>query len=113
MYKRQGWKGDKLTIGQLNRLQNTAIVFEGDAKSGEVKEIYRDSDKAWLDVGEEKFLWMGNDLLWVSERDGWRHIYAGARRIATGAGDVMAMDAIDPARHWVSYTASPENATQL
>ena len=25
----------------------------------------------------------------------------------------MAMDAIDPARHWVSYTASPENATQL
>ena len=108
-----GWKGDKLTIGQLNRLQNTAIVFEGDAKSGEVKEIYRDSDKAWLDVGEEKFLWMGNDLLWVSERDGWRHIYAGARRIATGAGDVMAMDAIDPARRWVYYTASPENATQL
>jgi dipeptidyl-peptidase-4 len=107
-----GWKGADLAIGQLNRLQNTAILFLANPKTGDVKEIFRDRDKAWVDVREEKFQWIGADPVWLSERDGWRHVYAGARRIETGPGDVIALDAIDPNSHWIYYRASPDNATQ-
>jgi dipeptidyl-peptidase 4 len=106
-----GWKGNSLAIGQLNRLQNRAILFLGDRATGEVKEIFRDQDKAWVDVREEKFQWIGDDPVWLSERDGWRNIYVGPRRVGTGAGDVMALDAVSA--QWAYYMASPENATQL
>ena len=105
-----GWKGNSLGIGQLNRLQNTAILFQADPATGEVKEAFRDQDKAWVDVREGKFQWIGNDPVWLSERDGWRHIYVGGRKVGTGAGDVMALATIDA--QWAYYIASPENATQ-
>jgi dipeptidyl-peptidase 4 len=107
-----GWKGEELAIGQLNRLQNTAILFLGNPRSGEVREVFRDQDKAWVDVREEKFQWIGSEPVWLSERDGWRHIYAGTRRIGTGQGDVIALTAIDPGARWVYYLASPDNPTQ-
>jgi dipeptidyl-peptidase-4 len=107
-----GWKNDRVVIGQLNRLQNTAIVFQADPKTGEAKEIFRDQDKAWVDVREEKFQWIGDDPVWLSERDGWRQIYAGSRRIGTGPGDVISLLSIDPDMKWAYYLASPDNATQ-
>jgi dipeptidyl-peptidase-4 len=105
-----GWKDDRVVMGQLNRLQNTAILFEGNAKTGDVREIFRDQDKAWVDVREEHFEWIGNDPIWLSERDGWRGIYVGSRKLATGAGDVMSLVSVDAT--WAYYMASPENATQ-
>jgi dipeptidyl-peptidase-4 len=105
-----GWKDDRVVMGQLNRLQNTAILFEGNGKTGDVREIFRDQDKAWVDVREEHFEWIGNDPIWLSERDGWRGIYVGSRKLATGAGDVISLAGVDGT--WAYYMASPENATQ-
>ena len=105
-----GWKGDSLAMGQLNRLQNTAVLFLGNPNSGDVKEVFRDQDKAWVDVREEKFQWIGDDPVWLSERDGWRHIYVGSRKVETGKGDVISLVAISA--EWAYYLASPENATQ-
>jgi dipeptidyl-peptidase-4 len=105
-----GWKGDRLAIGQLNRLQNTAVLYLGDPGTGEVKEIFRDQDKAWVDVREEKFQWIGDAPVWLSERSGWRGIYVGSKKLETGRGDVIALIAIDD--HWAYYLASPEDATQ-
>jgi dipeptidyl-peptidase-4 len=105
-----GWKGNRLAIGQLNRLQNTALLYEGDPATGAVREVFRDTDKAWVDVREGKFQWVGDDPVWLSERDGWRHIYVGTRKVGTGAGDVMSLNVLDA--QWAYYLASPENATQ-
>jgi dipeptidyl-peptidase 4 len=105
-----GWKENHVEIGQLNRLQNTAILFQADPATGDVKEIFRDSDKAWVDVREGKFQWIGNDPVWLSERDGWRHIYVGSRKVGTGDGDVISLNAVNAG--WAYYMASPDNATQ-
>jgi dipeptidyl-peptidase-4 len=102
--------GGQVAMGQLNRLQNQAILFEADPKTGAVHEIFRDEDKAWVNVREEEFQWIGKDPVWLSERDGWRQIYVGSRRIPTGPGDVISLVNVDST--WAYYMASPDNATQ-
>jgi dipeptidyl-peptidase-4 len=58
-------------------------------------------------------------LLWLSERDGWRHAYVVSRTtgeaqlITKFEGDVMQEVAVDEKGGWLYFTASPQNATQL
>jgi dipeptidyl-peptidase-4 len=57
------------------------------------------------------------ELLYVSERDGWRHAYAisregNVRLITTGEFDLLSVAGVDEAHSWLYYIASPENATQ-
>src|SRR5271169_3960137 len=76
------WAGNssELAIEHLNRLQNTDDVLLADASTGAVRQIFRDQDPAWVDVMDE-IHWVHNsqDLLWLSERDGWRHAYLVSR----------------------------------
>jgi dipeptidyl-peptidase-4 len=56
-------------------------------------------------------------LLYISERDGWRHAYAISREgdwrlITTGAFDLLSIASVDEAGGWLYYIASPDNATQ-
>ncbi|HMI50832.1 MAG TPA: S9 family peptidase [Candidatus Saccharimonadales bacterium] len=118
---RMEWAGDSTTLvlQHLNRQQNTNDVLLADAKSGSVQQIYRDHDQAWVDV-VNNFQWLhgGRDFLWVSEQDGWRHIYSisrdgkQSRLLTKGDFDVIAVEGVTPGEEWVYYSASPENATQ-
>lgn len=112
-------ESDSLVLQHLNRLQNTNDVLLADAKTGEVRAIYQDHDVAWVDVVDDlKWLHRGKDFLWVSEQDGWRHVYLISRdgkqvRLLTpGAFDVTEVVGVDPAEQWLYYQSSPENATQ-
>ena len=125
---RMDWtsKANELVIGQLNRLQNHLIVYLADTRSGQTKSMFEDQDKAWVDVPkfggvpDEKFEWLenGSQLLWLSERDGWRHAYlaprdGGSARLVTSAnGDVIDVERVDAAGNQLYYLASPGNATQ-
>lgn len=118
---RMDWAGnsDSLIMQHLNRLQNTNDVLLADVRTGAVQSVYRDEDKAWVDVVDhEKWIHGGKDLLWISERDGWRHVYIISRdgkqvTLATpGAFDVIDLLGADPEDKWLYYIASPENPTQ-
>lgn len=117
----------ELVLEQLNRKQNEAKVMLCNASSGEVKEIYNETDKAWIDIKERwndgdptgwEWLHNGSDYLWVSEKDGWRHIYLEARSgkketlITKGDYDIITIKAIDDKTGFVYFMASPNNATQ-
>jgi dipeptidyl-peptidase 4 len=118
---RMEWAGDSdtLVLQHLNRLQNTNDVLLADAKTGVVRSIHQDRDAAWVDVVDD-LQWVrgGKDFLWVSEQDGWRHVYLISRdgkqtRLLTpGAFDVIDVLGVDPDEEWLYYMASPENATQ-
>jgi len=118
-----------LLLQYLNRLQNTNQVLRADPQTGEVQTFFEDKDKRWVDARSDRFSgsgrsgavhWInhGKGMLWLSERDGWRHAYLVSRTtgeaqlITHFEGDVMEDVAVDEQRGWLYFTASPENATQ-
>ncbi|MEO8089980.1 MAG: S9 family peptidase [Gemmatimonadales bacterium] len=128
---RMDWaaSSNEVVLQQLNRLQNTNNVMLGDASTGRVKSVLVERDSAWTDVVND-LRWVdgGKSFTWISERDGWRHLYMVSRdgkklRLVTkGAFDLHAPAAafgepvvtgVDSARGWIYYTASPGNATRL
>jgi dipeptidyl-peptidase-4 len=118
---RMDWaeNSEELVLQQLNRLQNTNDVWIADGRTGAVRKLLREQDAAWVDV-EDEFHWLkaGKELLWLSERDGWRKVYAvsrdgaSTRQVTTGASDVIQLERLDDRGEWLYLLASPEDATR-
>ncbi|MET6997304.1 S9 family peptidase [Chitinophaga defluvii] len=117
----------ELILQQLNRKQNTSKIMTCNAVNGKVQTLYEEKDNAWIDVksrwDDDKiagwdFIRNGNAFIWVSEKDGWRHVYSintngGAATLLTpGNYDVINIRRIDEAANTMYILASPENATQ-
>ncbi|MEO8027103.1 MAG: S9 family peptidase [Bryobacteraceae bacterium] len=117
----------ELLIGQLNRLQNSMTLFLADAGSGKAKVMFHDEDKAWIDVRDTrpnlpilKSTWLkgGRELIWISERNGWKQVLGVAReggsvRELTASGsDAIALEGLDEKGGWMYTIASGGNATQ-
>jgi dipeptidyl-peptidase-4 len=116
---RLGWaNSEEVIVQQLNRLQNTNNLWLVNSKTGKARLMFQDRDEAWVDINNT-FTWLENGarLLYVSERDGWRHAYSVSRNgdwrlITTGAFDLVSISRVDETGGWLYYIASPENATQ-
>ncbi len=110
---------EQVMIQQLNRLQNTNRVWVADIENMEVKNILTESDEAFLDLHDTP-IWLDKDqnFTWMSERDGWRHLYKVSRdgsemlQLTRGDFDVVEVVCIDPGSGYVYYIASPDNFTQ-
>ncbi len=118
---RMEWAADsrELALQHLNRPQNTLQIMLCEAATGAVRTLFTDRDSAWVDtVNEWEWLAQGRQLLWLSERDGWRHAWLIARKdgvarcITPGSCDVMEVIDVDEKGGWLYFMASPENATQ-
>jgi dipeptidyl-peptidase 4 len=111
--------GETVAIQQLNRLQNRNDLLLADPRSGDVRRVFRDESSTWVEVMEEVH-WIDNGraFLWLSERDGWRHVFrvprngSGQTLVTRFDGDVMDIAGLDEARGWLYFIASPQNATQ-
>jgi dipeptidyl-peptidase-4 len=117
---RMEWAGPReLLLQRMNRLQNSDRVLLADAATGAVRTTLVERDSAWLDVVDD-VQWLGGNarFLWVSERDGWRHLYLVSRDgktlqvVTPGAFDVIGVAAVDEPGGVLYYIGSPENATQ-
>ncbi|GEO08508.1 S9 family peptidase [Segetibacter aerophilus] len=115
----------QVILEQLNRKQNEAKIFLCNIATGASNAIYTEQDKAWIDVksrwSEDPTGWEwingGKEFLWISEKDGWRHIYRMGRdgketKITKGNYDMISLEAIDEKNGTVYIMASPNNATQ-
>ena len=115
-----GWVPDTTRpfVGLLNRLQNTVRLFVAEPDTGKVSEVLAERNQAWLDLRPIEWVNEGRAFLWVSERDGWRHVYrsnlnGGAARLLTpGDFDILSIAAVDESAGWVYFIASPDNPTQ-
>ena len=111
---------DNATVAmqQLNRLQNKNDLLMGDVATGEVRRVFRDESKTWVDLEDVKWIDGGKAFLWISERDGWRQVFrvpreGGEPRLVTKfEADVIAITGVDEPLGWLYFTASPGNATQ-
>ncbi len=110
---------EEIVLQHINRLQNKNEVMLGDASTGRMRTVLTDKDSAWLDVVDD-LTWLdkGKAFTWVSEQDGWRHVYRVSRTgdemrlITPGDYDVISIEAVDEKRGWLYFIASPENPTQ-
>jgi len=117
---RMDWVGDsnQIILEYLNRLQNDNKVMLVNAATGQARLLFEDTDKAWVDAMPE-FDWLAGkdghneELLWLSERDGWRHAYlvsrsTGQPRLITNfAADVIEPVLLDSANGYFYFLASP------
>jgi dipeptidyl-peptidase 4 len=113
--------GETVAMQQLNRLQNQNDYLMGDARSGIVTRAFRDATGGkpggWVDI-QSDVTWIdgGRAFLWLSERDGWRHLYRvsrddGKATLLTNLdADVIDLAGADAAAAY--FRASPSNATQ-
>lgn len=104
---------------QLNRLQNENTVYFSSVTDGEVRKVFTDKDEAWVEVVDDwQLLQNGKYFTWMSERDGWRHLYLisvrdGKTQLVTpGNYDVLDLSGLDEKAGLVYFITSPENATQ-
>jgi dipeptidyl-peptidase 4 len=114
------WLDDStVTIEQLNRLQNQNDFLLADIATGAVTRAYRDQSKSWVEVVDDlQWLDRGQAFLWISERDGWQHVFRVPRTGGEGMlvtrfdADVTAVAGLDAAGTTLYFVASPSNATQ-
>lgn len=114
------WADDSesFLVQQLNRKQNTNKVWLCKPKTGLAINDFTDNDEAWLDLVED-WMWMdAKYYTWLSEKDGWRHLYLISktgdeeRLITNEAFDVVSISEIDPKSNYAYFMASPDNPTQ-
>ncbi len=109
----------EIVAQHLNRLQNRNEIILANARKGTHRTVMTERDAAWLDVTDcLKWLDEGERFTWLSERDGWRHLYTVSRSgrkvalLTPGAFDVISLEHVDKEGGWAYYAASPDNATQ-
>ncbi|MBS1742233.1 MAG: DPP IV N-terminal domain-containing protein [Bacteroidetes bacterium] len=126
---RMEWSGtDELVVQQLDRRQQESKLIYCNATDGNSRTFWAENDEAWVDLNVAEpsgdpsgWTWINNgqDFLWVSEKDGWRHIYKISRDgksvtlLTKGNYDIGAIRGIDETNNYIYFTASPSNATQL
>lgn len=110
---------DELVVQHLNRNQNVLDLLMLDVKSGDVRTILTERDDAWLDVIDDlNWLDGGKRFTWISERDGWRHVYLVSRSgdeetlVTDGDYDVVSVSRVDTEGGWLYFIAAPDDPTQ-
>jgi len=123
---RMEWAGPgEIILQQLNRRQNETKIFMCNSMTGAAKPVYTETDEAWVATVNEwrsevtgwDWIASGNEFVWFSEKDGWRHLYRISRdgketKITKGDYDVIDMLNVDEKNGYVYFYASPVNATQ-
>ncbi|HVU54954.1 MAG TPA: S9 family peptidase [Puia sp.] len=117
----------ELILQQLNRKQNDSKLFIGKIADGSTTQVYEEHDSAWIDckgawqdgvIAGWDWLSGGKEFIWVSEKDGWRHIYRLSRDgkketlVTKGNYDIITISRIDEKNNYIYFMASPDNATQ-
>ena len=111
---RMQWTCDANTLAymRMNRLQNDMELFLANATTGEIKLLYKETDKAYIEVPDTwVFLNDGKNFLITSEKDGYRHIYLydmqgnEVRQLTQGDFEVVKVCGIDEKSGKLYFTA--------
>ncbi|MGI4854754.1 MAG: DPP IV N-terminal domain-containing protein [Janthinobacterium lividum] len=118
-----GFAPGQLALEYLNRKQNHNDVYLFDTTTGKGKVFFTDEDKTWVEIMED-LRWLpplpgspSHDLLWLSERDGWRHAYrvspnGKAHLLTDFPADVISLVEVDEAGGYLYFHASPDDAVR-
>lgn len=117
---------DQIVVQQLDRKQQVSTLYLANASNGVAHSFYKEQSDTWIDIksrwhGDNPIGWdfieQGKAFLWVTEKDGWRHIYRvdmeGHEKLVTkGDYDILDLMTVNEQEGYVYFMASPDNATQ-
>lgn len=124
---RMEWaSNDQIVVQQLDRKQQVSTLYLANASNGVAHSFYKEQSDTWIDIksrwhGDNPIGWdfieQGKAFLWVTEKDGWRHIYRvdmeGHEKLITkGDYDILDLLTVNEQEGYVYFMASPDNATQ-
>lgn len=122
---RMEWSGKtELVVQQLDRKQQESKLLYCNTTDGSSETFWAENSSAWVDLNADDprgWNWINNgkEFIWISEKDGWRHIYKISRdgqtevALTTGPYDIEEIKCIDEVNNLIYFTASPYNSTQL
>ena len=113
----------QLAVVHLNRKQNHLKLFLTNARTGDAKQIMEETSKTWLDVFDffagimHYFYFPANsqEFFWVSERDGWAHLYRYdytgklLNQVTKGNWEVVFVHNIDAKNKKIYYTSTEQS----
>lgn len=104
---------DLLAIQRMNRLQTESDLLLADVNTGEARVILSEKENAWISVHDDlRFLNNGKDFLWLSEKDGFQHIYLHdingneISQVTSGKWEVEKIVGVDEKNNTVYFVAN-------
>lgn len=105
--------GDRLIVARLDRLQTVLELLMCDTGTGVCKGFMDERDPRWVNLlGEPIFIKGGGRLLWLSERNGFAHIYKLSvdglveKQLTDGEWVVTSIDSVDEKNGYVYFTGN-------
>jgi len=113
-------KPNTLAVLWMNRIQNHLKVFLFDVVSGSKRLIMEEKAEEWIDIfdffaGNLHLMYFPDDVeefFWISERDGWAHIYrydyegSLINQVTSGEWEVKGINAIDSDNETLYYVST-------
>ena len=111
---------DTLALLTLNRAQNRLKLYFFDVTTGGKRLVFTQQSDSWIDVYDfyagvqdlMSFPAGRTEFLWISDRDGWQHIYrydySGRllNQVTHGTWSVTRIEGVDPAKGMIYYTST-------
>jgi len=117
----------KIWLFRLNRDQNNLDMIYADPETGRTEVVLNESEPTYLDVetgfsdlglGKLTFLKDGRHFVWISEADGYKHLYLHANtgerlaQITSGEWQVTNFNGVDEQEGMVYFTATIDHPTE-
>lgn len=104
---------DALAIRRMNRLQNRQDLMVANVATGATRVVKTETNDAWIAANDDlTFLSNGREFIYVSEEDGWNHIYLYnldgtlVRQITRGDWEVTRFLGFDEASGYLYYIST-------
>jgi dipeptidyl aminopeptidase/acylaminoacyl peptidase len=91
------------------------VKFTPGEESASIKRLFRDSTKAWIESPGPVHWMSDGSFLWLSERDGWKHLYHYGRdgtlkaQLTSGPWEIRAFEHLDSKDGWIYFTGTRDN----
>ena len=116
----------KLAIVHMNRKQNHLKLYLSDVTTGKGKVIMEEKSEQWIDVfdffaGINHLFFFPegkNEFLWISDRDGYSHIYRYdyngklLNQVTKGNWEVVRVEAVDSKKSTIYYTSTEASSVE-
>jgi dipeptidyl-peptidase 4 len=119
-FPRLRWTADgELCVLRMNRHQNELDLLLASPKTGKTRLLLHETNKAYIEITDDfKFLADGKHFLWMSEQNGFNHLYLYdmkgkmQQQLTKGNWDVLKCYGIDEANKRLYYQAAKSSPTQ-